>query len=254
MGRVRCLIATTAGAARADEVAVAVDVLRASTTITVALEQGAAAVAPVREVEGAFELARARPGSLLMGERSNAIVPGFDLGNSPVALLGDRAANVRGRTIVFTSTNFPRAVGASAGARAVLVGCLANLSAVADAAAELAGREGRKSPGICIALAGNLDAADDEDLAFAGACGLRLAAAGFEPDESLRGPMEAVERLGAGRMVMEAPHAKALERQGYGNDVRFAARPDSCRAVGIVREGLIVAMQSSGGRGGGRPA
>lgn len=245
MSRVRCLIATGPGAARPDEAAIAVDVLRASTTITVALERGAAAVIPVREVDAAFALARQRPGALLMGERGNAIVPGFQLGNSPVALLD---ADLAGRTIVFTSTNFPRAVEAAAAARSVLVGCLANLSAVVGAAAAAARRDDLD---ICIALAGNLETTDDEDLAFAGACGGLLAAAGFEPDESMRPAMDAAARAGADRMVLEAPHAAALIRQGYGDDVRFAARADGCAAVGVVRGGAIVPL---GGAGAGLPA
>lgn len=68
------------------------------------------------------------------GERRGLLIPGFDLANSPADYSPDRVA---GATIVFTTTNGTRALRACAqhGATRILVGCLANLSAVAAALA-----------------------------------------------------------------------------------------------------------------------
>ena len=68
-------------------VAVMIDVLRASTTITHALAAGCDHVVPCREIQEARDLAaRVSPTSpLLAGERGGTRIPGFDLGNSPVS-------------------------------------------------------------------------------------------------------------------------------------------------------------------------
>src|SRR5690349_20612585 len=65
--------------------AVVIDVLRSTTTITYALAAGCKAVRPCAEVEEARTLADGlRAGRVLLGgERGGCPLPGFDLGNSP---------------------------------------------------------------------------------------------------------------------------------------------------------------------------
>lgn len=94
---------------------VAIDVLRATTTITTALASGAKKVVPFRSVEETFAardaILSARPDDagriLLGGERKGLPIPGFDLGNSPD--LYD-AATVSGKTLLFTTTNGTKAI------------------------------------------------------------------------------------------------------------------------------------------------
>ena len=88
--------------------AVMLDVLRASTTLTHALAEGATAVLPCEHVEQARQLAANPQGGesvLLGGEREGRLIDGFDLDNSPLSYTGWR---VRQRTIVFTTTNGTR--------------------------------------------------------------------------------------------------------------------------------------------------
>jgi len=128
----------------AGSVCIVFDVLRASTTISVALENGAAAVAPCLEIEEALSW-RARPLTdlndtgahrlILGGERKGIRIDGFDLGNSP----GDYTPKaVAGALVAFTTTNGTRAIRLASRARAVLVGALTNRAAVARAAQHLA--------------------------------------------------------------------------------------------------------------------
>src|SRR5262245_43814035 len=63
--------------------AVIVDVLRATTTLTVALQHGAARVVAAATPDEARRLSDRVPGSLLCGERDGRKIEGFDLGNSP---------------------------------------------------------------------------------------------------------------------------------------------------------------------------
>ena len=64
------------------DVSIMVDVLRASTTITMALDNFPKIIA-VRSLEEAVQLAM-QHNSILAGERDGAVVDGFDVGNSPL--------------------------------------------------------------------------------------------------------------------------------------------------------------------------
>ncbi|MCC6677148.1 MAG: DUF429 domain-containing protein [Phycisphaerales bacterium] len=121
--------------ALAGGVVIVIDQLRASSTITAALASGAESVRPVVSVEEARAIAGSEPGPdvLLGGERAGVRIRGFDLGNSPGEYT---TARVRGRRMVFTTTNGTAALAHAARARRILIGCLANLEAVAGAAAD----------------------------------------------------------------------------------------------------------------------
>jgi 2-phosphosulfolactate phosphatase len=105
------------------EVAVVVDVLRATSTIVQALAVGYERVICCESVAIAREL-RA-PGRVLAGENACVRVPDFELGNSPVAMAtGER----RGEEIALATTNGSPAVVATARAAGqVLVASLLNL-------------------------------------------------------------------------------------------------------------------------------
>lgn len=111
--------------------AVAIDVLRATTTLVHALAAGCAAVRPCLEVEEARALAGGmRAGKVLLGgERGGVPLPGFDLGNSPREYT---AAVCRGTTLVLTTTNGTRALHRAAEAERVLVAGFVNYSAVCE--------------------------------------------------------------------------------------------------------------------------
>src|SRR5213079_3146728 len=93
---------------------------------------GCLSITPVADPAEARRLAAAEgpDGALAAGERRGAPVPGFDLGNSPVAL-----ERVRGRAVYFTTSNGTRALLAARQARAVGVAAFVNLSAAARWAA-----------------------------------------------------------------------------------------------------------------------
>lgn len=115
----------------AGSTAVVIDLLRASTTICAALWNGAKSVAVQLEPQAARIFAGARPAGtcVLGGERRGVRIEGFDLGNSPSEYTRGR---VGAKTVVFTTTNGTRALYHCCKAERILVGCLANLSALAD--------------------------------------------------------------------------------------------------------------------------
>ena len=108
---------------------VVIDVLRSSTTIAYALEAGALEVIPCAEVDEARAIAASLPPGefVLGGERAGVAIEGFDLDNSPEHYTAER---VRGKTVIFSSTNGTRAMTHSRSARRILIGAFSNVSAI----------------------------------------------------------------------------------------------------------------------------
>jgi 2-phosphosulfolactate phosphatase len=130
-------------AARGD-VVVVIDALRASVTITSALIVGAVRVIPVLTIDEARAYLD-QEGYLVAGERGGVQVGGFHFGNSPTELWR-QAAEVRGKTLVLTTSDGTRCVEAARGGAqcpelvegaAVLAGALPNATALAQAAFDL---------------------------------------------------------------------------------------------------------------------
>jgi 2-phosphosulfolactate phosphatase len=159
-------------AALAGGIVVMIDTLRASTTMTRALANGAREIVPTLTVDEAISTARELRDLgldvLLGGERSGQLIPGFDLDNSPASYTADR---VRDRIIVFTTTNGTAALRhATLGSR-VLVGSLCNLSALCDAIAT----DPRPVHILCAGTRGEISA---DDATVAGAIAARLVSSG----------------------------------------------------------------------------
>lgn len=112
-------------------IAVIIDVLRASTTITHALAHGAKAVIPTGEVDDARRIAADFPKEsvLLGGEREGLLIEGFDLDNNPFAYTPEVVAD---KTIVFTTSNGTKALLRAGEADRILIGSFVNLQAVVN--------------------------------------------------------------------------------------------------------------------------
>ena len=220
--RVRvALVPPAPGSLPPETCAVAVDVLRATTTLAVAFRNAAEAVVPFASTDEALAYRDLHPGSLACGERDGRIVEGFDLGNSPSEYTRER---VEGRTLAFASTNGSRAMlAASRCARRFLVS-FANLSASVEAlAAErdvwivCAGKEGR--PAV-------------EDTACAGTLAQRLHERGarlanLEAHHAAKLACHSADEVRA--LVERAEHARWLVTLGpaFAEDIRFCATLDS---------------------------
>lgn len=120
---------------------VVLDILRATTTITVALANGAKAVLPAGSTEEALRIAQnlERDAVLLAGERRSVRIPGFALGNSPFEFTADA---VKGKTIVMTTTNGTQALIAAQGAREVIVGAAVNFALLVQRARAILAQHG----------------------------------------------------------------------------------------------------------------
>lgn len=122
------------GCSAADDVAVAIDVLRAFSTAAYALAAGAERIWLVSGVEEALALRAQTPGALAMGEVGGIKAAGFDLGNSPHGLNGH---DLRGRTLIHRSSAGTQGVVRAAKARALFGASFVCAAATARAVLEL---------------------------------------------------------------------------------------------------------------------
>jgi 2-phosphosulfolactate phosphatase len=215
-------------------VLVVVDVLSFSTSVSVAVSRGAAVVPlPWRDARAA-EAARSA-GAVLAGSRRAA---GWSLSPSSLRSLpaGTRLAlpSPNGATL--------SALAAGAGCR-VLAGCLRNASAVAAAAARLAG-----SGAIAVVPAGErwlLEGAPlrpaVEDLVGAGAVVAGLRALGIGPASPEAVVAADVFRCALERGLLETltecSSGRELAADGFSSDVALAAEHDVTDAVPLLADG-----------------
>lgn len=115
--------------------AVVIDMLRATSVITTAMNNGCKRVIPVLTIDEALETAKSiKEDIVLGGERKGLKIDGFDFSNSPL----EYSSNIiEGKTLVMTTTNGTRAIRGSIGASNILIGSVLNARAVAEKLAKL---------------------------------------------------------------------------------------------------------------------
>jgi 2-phosphosulfolactate phosphatase len=205
-------------------VAVVVDALRASATITCLLQQGAAEVLVVKEVDEAYAYRETHPDTLLVGERGGLKVDGFDFGNSPTEL---KRADVRGRRVVFTSTTGAQRLVDCLGASAITVGTTINASAVARQVSAKALAENVPIVIIPAGLATDPSVVADEDWLGATILAARM---GLPLHQASEAPFQQYQQLiqSAGLLAgfLQSSHGQKLVHLGFSDDIHVCAQVD----------------------------
>ena len=201
---------------RPADTAVVIDVLRATSTITLALSSGYERVLVAGSVDEATALRT--DGRTLAGEVGCARAPGFDLGNSPEETLDPRTTDL----VLATTNGAPAIVASSQVADDVLVASLLNLRAVCE---QLAGRED-----ILLVCAGTDGRVSIEDVYLAG----RISAALDGPRTDAAHVAEAVAAAypRAFDALSASGGAVGLRREGLEADIAFCAQESTVDVVG----------------------
>ncbi len=215
---------------------VIIDVLRASSTIVHACENGVERIIPVAHVEDATKLVPTldREATLLGGEREGIKIDGFDLGNSPLDYTPEV---VEGKTLVFTTSNGTVAIAQSAPADEVIIGCFLNLRAVVEHLLTTRPDE------VAILCSGNLGQLSLEDFVCGGyvvrSLEERLGSGLVRNDgagaaRSLAGCLPDIEGV-----IGSSTHGRKLAALGFEDDLEFCSRLDAFDTVPVVAEGRI---------------
>lgn len=191
-----------------NDLSIMVDVLRASTTITMALNHFKEVIPVVEHME-ALNIAREKE-ALIAGERRGATLEGFDAGNSPIEI-----QKLSGKTLVLTTSNGTRIMEGMNSK--VLVGCFTNARAVAMAARNLAIEE------IEVVMAGVEGRFAIED--FLGAGEIISNLQNLDLSEYAQAAVMAVQDKSLVKnAVLKSRSAKRLSEIGFKKDVEFCLR------------------------------
>jgi 2-phosphosulfolactate phosphatase len=199
---------TPAEEVRPTDVALVVDVLRASSTIVAALDGGFERVLCVGDVEGARRLRTA--GRELAGEQGCRPIEGFDYGNSPGELGRAQVAEL----VLCTTNGTPAVLAAAEAAGEVLITSLLNLDAVVGAVP--AGAD------VTIVCSGTNGRFALEDAYLAGRIVERLTRS--RTDAAVAAAQLAGSYDDPYTPLAQSADAEVLRATGQSEDVRFCAR------------------------------
>jgi 2-phosphosulfolactate phosphatase len=225
--------------------AIAIDVLRATTTISTALNAGAEAVQAFSDMEKLMQVSEEWPPEkrLRAGERGGGMVAGCDLGNSPLDCTPER---VGGRRLFISTTNGTRALQCIQNSPVVLAAAFVNRSAVVQYILA------QQPETVWLVGSGWEGSFSLEDTACAGAIAHSLLEKLNCPLDELAGNDEVIGAIALYSqwkdklldMFHHASHGKRLLRLECHEDLKYCAQPDILDVLPIQREpGVLVKKQ-----------
>ena len=222
--------------------AIAIDVLRATTTMVTALARGAEAVQVFSDLEELIQISESWPTEkrIRAGERGGAKVAGFDLGNSPLDCTIDR---VQGRRLFISTTNGTRSLQRVQDAKAVLAGAFINRQAVVNYILA------EQPETVWIVGSGWEGSYSLEDTACAGAIAHSLQTALNAMIDDFAGNDEVISAIALYlqwqnrllELMYHASHGKRLLRLDCQEDLKYCVEMDILDVLPIQREaGVLV--------------
>jgi 2-phosphosulfolactate phosphatase len=115
------------GAQKAKGVTVIIDVFRAFSVACYAFDAGAVRIIATAGADEAFQLKEKYQKSVLVGERDEKKIEGFDFGNSPTEIIKN---DLTGKTVIHTTTAGTKGLINAINADVVITGSLVNAGAV----------------------------------------------------------------------------------------------------------------------------
>lgn len=218
-----------------DKTTVVIDVLRASSTIVTALNNGAKEIVPVAGIESAIKLSGGMFGghTLLCGERNTKKIDGFALGNSPYEFTREIVSN---KTIVLYTTNGTKALVKAKFSENLFIGSFLNLNFLINHLLNL-------NNSLEIVCAGNNNHFSFED----------ALCAGFICDKILQKDKDAVLTDSAKAAVtlkkkynqnilealLESDHGKILIENGFQKDIEYCAQSSVIDLIPFYNNGSV---------------
>jgi len=218
-----------------NSIVVVIDILRATSSITYGIDNGATSIIPVEHVEDCLKYADM--GYLLAAERNGEVVSGYDFGNSPFSYSREK---VNGKTIVLTTTNGTKAMRmAQKTAHQVVVGSFLNLTSLCN---WLKARD----KDVLLLCAGWKDKFNLEDTLFAGAVVniLRKDFVHFDDSCVVAEDMYLMAKDDLRTYLHKSSHSHRLEQLNIEKDVQFCLRLDICTAIPVLEGNQLIALNA----------
>ncbi len=216
--------------------AVVIDVLRATTTILTALNNGAKEIIPVASLEfGAKISANSFGGKIVRGgEKNMRKIEGFDLGNSPLEYTKEV---IEGKTIVFFTTNGSKSIVKTKFAKITYIAAFLNARAVAEKLVA----SGEDVEIVCSGRGGEFSY---EDTLCAGYIIKLIKAAGGSDiilKDSARAAVTLYENAAAKltEQIKNSEHGLLLREAGFGDDIDFSVELNTIDSVPVFSNNSI---------------
>ncbi|MEB3339745.1 2-phosphosulfolactate phosphatase family protein [Okeania sp.] len=217
--------------------AIAVDVLRATTTMATAIHTGAEAVQVFSDIEELMAVSEKWPADkrIRVGERGGKKVEGCDEGNSPLNFTSEA---VKGKRLFMTTTNGTRCLKRIQNAKVVLTAALVNRRSVVEYLKE------NQPETIWILGSGWEGSYSLEDTVCAGAIAHSLLTETNVPLDQTVGNDEV---FGAMSLYLQweeklyelmnyASHGKRLQRLEYYEDLKYCSQTDILNVLPMQKE------------------
>lgn len=218
-----------------DAVTVVVDVLRASTAICAAFMNGADKIIPVGTLEEAKTMKE--KGYLVAAERDGLVRDFADFGNSPFNFTPDR---VKGKEIVYSTTNGTQAVQLASETWQVLVGAFLNISALAEYI-------GSVRRNIIILCAGWKNKFNLEDTLFAGALSeVLIKNSGYETTcDSCHASIDlwSLSKNDVLAYIEKAAQRHRLRKNGLDDVLEYCHTRDLTRIIPVLENDYLVKLR-----------
>jgi 2-phosphosulfolactate phosphatase len=216
------------------EIVVVIDVLRATSAMCAAFDNGILSIIPVPTIEEALEYKK--KGYLVGAERKGQIVEGFDFGNSPFSYMKEE---FRGKEVVLTTTNGTKSLEVAKDAETVVVGSFLNLTALSKWLS-------KQDKNILCLCSGWQDKFNLEDTICAGAISDFLISTGnfiSIEDSSIAAKylfLSAKDNyLG---YLKSSSHRRRLKHLNLNEDIKYCLTPDQTDVIPILRNGKLIKL------------
>jgi len=216
-------------------IVVIIDVLRATSTIATALENGAKAIIPVDSVAECIRIGK-QINAITAGERDGKVAEGLEYGNSPFEY---PKTFIEGQTLVLTTTNGTRLLhmALNNGAKEIITGSFANLDAVCEHLVS-------KNQPVILACAAWKDRVNIEDTLFAGMVISKIKdhfSINCDASQMAEGLYNSAKTDLYGFMEQtKASHFLRLTSFGLQEDIKFCLTPNTAKSLPLYVDGKLL--------------
>jgi 2-phosphosulfolactate phosphatase len=215
-----------------DSIVIIIDVLRASSAICTAFENGAASIIPVSEVSEARTYKER--GYLVAAERDGFVLDFADFGNSPFNFTREKVA---GKTIVYSTTNGTGLINLTRSAYLTVIGSFLNLHSLTEWLKA-------QDRNVLLLCAGWKNRFNIEDTLCAGAMADLLMNSGMYSTicDSTYAAID-LWTLASGDLtayIEKAAQRTRLRDKKLDDCISFCLTPDFTKKIPVMRDGVLV--------------
>jgi len=218
----------------AGSIVVVIDILRATSAICTAFENGAESIIPVATAQEAMEYKE--KGYLVAAERDGYVLDFADFGNSPFNFTPER---VEGKTIVYSTTNGTGIIKIASSASSIIIGSFLNISAVTSWIS-------KQKKDVVLFCSGWKNRFNLEDTICAGAMAERLMSTSLYTTvcDSTHAALDlwSIAKNDIPGYIEKTAQRSRLRDKNLDECIQFCLTTDYSGKIPVIRDGILVSM------------